>query len=146
MIIHEAENLVKCLVREYLGDEWKVELFRSRTKIALCGGSAHRKIWVSAPFLEVNDSDFAVTVAKHEIAHALVGSFHLHDRVWKAKAIELGIAPFATLKCNSPNGRWYAVCPVCRRTIYRYSKPRSLSGFLHTDCGPQAHLVFGETR
>ena len=42
------------------------------------------------------DEKHVLDTILHEIAHALVGSHHKHDAVWKAKCKEIGCDPKAT--------------------------------------------------
>jgi predicted SprT family Zn-dependent metalloprotease len=62
----------------------------------------------------------------HEIAHALVGKKHNHDRVWRAKALEIGCSgnrchdrqftpPRYIMKCA--NGCWVATAERRRRNL-----------------------------
>lgn len=63
---------------------------------------------------------------RHEIAHALVGPGHGHDRVWQRKAMELGVSP---QRCRSKSFeektyRWYYVCHECKHRTGFFRKPR----------------------
>ena len=67
----------------------------------------------------------------HEIAHALVGIGHGHDRVWRAKCNEIGCHARATKKVDylknvdsSADFKYVGVCPSCGRKSYRNKMPR----------------------
>lgn len=52
-----------------------------------------KRLELSKPITEINDREQVLDTIYHEIAHAIVGGKHHHDRVWKAKARELGAVP-----------------------------------------------------
>jgi Zn finger protein HypA/HybF involved in hydrogenase expression len=60
----------------------------------------------------------------HEIAHALVGPHHGHDRVWRAKALELGCNGSRCCEASVviPSTKWEAECPGCRRVVRRHRR------------------------
>ncbi|MFT5348844.1 MAG: putative SprT family Zn-dependent metalloprotease [Bacteroidia bacterium] len=55
-----------------------------------------KEIQLSQPISKVETQDFIVDTILHEIAHAIVGAWHNHDRVWKACAKRIGARPEAT--------------------------------------------------
>ena len=84
-----ALRLARSLLDEHGLREWKVALDRAKTR----AGATHfrtRRITLSGPLTRAHDEDLVRDTILHEIAHALVGSAHGHDRVWKAKAREIG--------------------------------------------------------
>lgn len=69
---------------------WTFKLDNAKRRFGCC--KYNKKQITLSKFLlphVANDSDIIDTIL-HEIAHALVGSRHGHDHVWKAKAIEIG--------------------------------------------------------
>ncbi len=50
----------------------------------------------------------------HEIAHALVGPSHNHDRVWKAKAREIGCNGERCHNVKFSPPRYITFCPKCK--------------------------------
>jgi len=73
----------------------------------------------------------------HEIAHALVGSNHGHDRTWKLKAMEVGADPYsypdeataAKQVRNTAKPNYRIKCPSCGWSVTRFRlKRKSLQG------------------
>lgn len=84
-----ALRLARTLLDEHGLHDWTLGLDRAKTR----AGATHfrqRRITLSAPLTRAHDDDLVRDTILHEIAHALVGPNHGHDRVWKAKARELG--------------------------------------------------------
>jgi predicted SprT family Zn-dependent metalloprotease len=68
-------------------------------------------ISISRPFIEVNKKAKVREVILHEIAHALVGGEHGHNKIWKAKAAELGVPPVAKVYgAVLPESRYIGSC------------------------------------
>lgn len=86
------------------------------------------EITYSSIYVRGADEKLWQNTAKHEVAHVLTPG-HLHDRVWKAKFVELGgdgknhsIAPL--LKVNVGEKRWIATCPNCGHQYGQDNAPR----------------------
>jgi predicted SprT family Zn-dependent metalloprotease len=84
-----ALRLARTLLDEHGLHDWTVGLDRAKTR-AGATHFRHRRITLSAPLTRAHDEDLVRDTILHEIAHALVGPAHGHDRVWKAKAREVG--------------------------------------------------------
>lgn|SRR6267143_2008827 len=78
-----------------------------------------KTIGLSRNLTLVNERPAVEDTILHEIAHALVARAHGHNRVWQAKAIEIGCNGLA--KYNAPGREgdvveylpWKLVCPRC---------------------------------
>ncbi len=96
-----------------------------------------RRIELSVPFVERNGRAEILDTILHEIAHALVGSAHGHDVVWKSKCAEIGARPVRSGDADMPEGLWRAFCQCCGRHIHRHRRPRKLRGWFCRTCGPE---------
>jgi predicted SprT family Zn-dependent metalloprotease len=115
---------------------WSFDLNRQKRTLGLCRYGT-KTIELSIYLVDRNDPEVVRETILHEIAHALVGPGHGHDRVWKAKAIEIGARPERCGQADMPAGRWRADCPGCGQTFSRYRKPRQMRGWSCLACGPR---------
>ncbi|WP_347352154.1 SprT-like domain-containing protein [Intrasporangium sp.] len=119
----EALVLARRLVREHGLDGWTVGLDRAKARAAACH-FRDRRITLSAhltalhPPAEVRDSIL------HEIAHALVGSKHGHDEVWRTTALAIGSSGTRCVPDGGPKvtGDWWGLCRAGHRTT-RHRRP-----------------------
>ena len=77
-----------------------------------------REISLSVTYCACASRDAVLDTVLHEIAHALVGAGHHHDKVWKKKALEIGCT--GEIYHSVPHGldRWRGTCP-CGHTWRR---------------------------
>ena len=116
---------------------WRVVISsRMSRTLGLCRYRS-KTIQLSLAHVQLNDVAKVRDTVLHEIAHALVGPGHGHDRVWRAMAVQIGAEP---VRCDSnavmPSGKWIAVCPSCGRCFHRYRKPRLNRRRYCRACGP----------
>lgn len=96
MDLTDAEALARGRMKEHGVDEdWTFAWSRSiinfgMTKTQWRRGVYHNEILLSKPLTEVMPSRAVDNIILHEIAHALVGLHHNHDRVWREKHLALG--------------------------------------------------------
>lgn len=69
--------------------EWGLSFDRAKTRAGLTNYQT-KTITLSEYMIETASEQDVRNVLLHEIAHALVGSRHGHDDVWRAKALEIG--------------------------------------------------------
>ena len=69
-----------------------------------------KTISMSRNFLRTATFDQMENIFLHEIAHALVGEGHGHDRVWKHKAVSLGCDGQRCLKHAFTTPKWTIGC------------------------------------
>lgn len=79
-------------------------------------------ISLSADFVTNNSYEIITDILLHEIAHALVGGRHGHDKVWQKKALELGATPDAKVDSVLPPANYMAKCSSCLHRHYTYRK------------------------
>ncbi len=132
-------SAVAQLARELLDThglpDWSFAFNRRKTQLGLCR-EVDRSIQLSVHFVVLNGDAAIRDTLLHEIAHALVGTRHGHDAVWRACCRALGARP-ERLDYDSamPEGRWRAVCPSCRMTHHRHRRPKHLIGWWCRACG-----------
>ena len=113
MDLPDARTLADRLLLEHGLTGWRVELDGAKTRAGVCR-YAERVIGLSAPLTRLHDAVEVRDTLLHEIAHALVGPEHGHDRVWQATAQRIGCSGRRCLEPTSPRvgGSWTGVCPA----------------------------------
>ncbi|HEY7425103.1 MAG TPA: SprT-like domain-containing protein [Gemmataceae bacterium] len=116
--------------------DWNFGFNRRKRAMGLCRYAA-RTIELSIYLVDRNGAEEVRDTILHEIAHALVGSEHGHDAVWKRKCLEIGAKPERCGQADMPSGRWQACCGSCGRIFARHRRPKRLQGWFCRMCGPQ---------
>jgi predicted SprT family Zn-dependent metalloprotease len=117
--------------------DWSFALNRGKRTMGLCL-YATRTIALSSHFVERNCDEVIRDTLLHEIAHALVGPGHGHDRIWKRKCLEIGAKPERlSYEVNMPEGRWQARCGQCGQLHHRHRKPKWMKGWYCCHCGKE---------
>lgn len=137
MQITEAYNLAVRYMNEHNLGDWTIEIKELPSRFGLCR-YRKKKITLSTMMIYFSTEKQVTDVIKHEIAHALVGYSHHHDKVWKHKCIEIGgngkrcgeYRPLSKYVCDCTGcGKKYsglmhkwnnAVCRSCGRSSIRY--------------------------
>ena len=111
MEITAALTLGRRLLREHGLGDWSIRTDHAKTRAGVCRFATHT-ISLSAALTHLHGEDEVRDTILHEIAHALVGPFHGHDDVWRAKAIEIGCTGERTVPSTAPRveGPWRGVC------------------------------------
>lgn len=113
----EVRILAEGLMNKHLSADmyltWNFAFSNAKTQVGLC--SYRRKtIYVSKHFAKLNNVEVIEQTLLHEIAHALVGSGHGHDRVWSTKARSIGFTGGRlNTTANAPAYKWYLVMKGC---------------------------------
>jgi predicted SprT family Zn-dependent metalloprotease len=112
MEITAALSLGRRLLREHGLGDWSIRTDRAKTRAGVCRFATHT-ISLSAALTHLHDEAEVRDTILHEIAHALVGPFHGHDDVWRAKAVEIGCSGERTVPSTAARveGPWRGVCP-----------------------------------
>jgi hypothetical protein len=126
MEIKNAKKLAQALFAEHGLHGWTLTFDNAKRRFGLCQHSS-RTISLSKPLVRLNEEHAVRMTLLHEIAHALVGPGHGHDRVWKMKAMAIGDDGD---RCYSvgvvkPVGKYKGTCPNCGGTTTFFRKPRS---------------------
>lgn len=109
----ELQRRAEALMRAHGLAGWKFCWDRAKRRLGQCRGDT-RTISLSRPLATVNSREQSIDTILHEIAHALVGVEHGHDRVWKRKVVEIGGTPQRIAHnsvCLPPS--WVGHCPNC---------------------------------
>ncbi len=120
----EIEALAADLLRTHeltsgLGPGWRFHFETTANRAGVCRHGAKTIGMAVSYALRAGWRDIRDTLL-HEIAHAIVGSTHHHDSVWKAKAREIGCSAERCTTLTHSAGRWIARCASCGRTWVRH--------------------------
>lgn len=101
MKLQDAKALAELLLEEHGLDQqdWQFEWITSNNFHGRCFYK-EKVIALSHRLTSVNTEATVHNTLLHEISHALVGSGHGHDDVWRAKAAEIGAVPQATCRAT----------------------------------------------
>lgn len=122
MKITEAKKLAHHLMDVHQLDDWTFGLNNNKSAFGKCFESKKR-IELSRPFIEINNTDNVRDTILHEIAHALAGAEVGHGKVWKEIAQKIGSTPRSINVCKAtPKEKFKGVCPNCGVTIYRHRR------------------------
>lgn len=99
-------------------NNWQFGWDRAKRRYGLCD-HGRKRISLSIYLTPLSsDSEIENTIL-HEIAHALVGQKHGHDRVWKAKALQIGCDATRCGKAVVIPKTFVGTCPHCQSQVYR---------------------------
>lgn len=128
MKLKEAEKEAKKLIYHHLGMDWN---FRFDSSVSRCGCCTYslQLIALSEGYVQCNSWNEVKDTVLHEIAHALTGPGHGHDKVWKERCREIGANPcrVASKTIAMPPKQYVAICKNCGHSYYRCRIPRKKS-------------------
>ena len=131
MNIRDAERLAISLMEQHglraVGlsmNHWQFRWDNAKRRNGICW-YGRKVISLSCPLTLLRaEADVRNTIL-HEIAHALCGAGHNHDRVWQLKAIALGCSG---TRCSEDGvqvpGKRVGTCPA-GHIVHRYRDPRA---------------------
>jgi predicted SprT family Zn-dependent metalloprotease len=135
----EARELASGLMARHGLTGWELVFDDAKTRAGVCRHD-RRQIGLSRPLTSVHGVEQVTDTILHEIAHALAGPKHGHDRVWRRIAVRIGCTGLRCVPRESPriDGSWVGVCPAGHRTSIhrRPMRVRSCS-----DCSPRFTLA-----
>ena len=132
----EVRKLALELMELHRLDDWTFGFNKRKRTLGLCRYDG-QTIELSIFLVDRNSREEVRDTILHEIAHALVGPDHAHDRVWKAKAVEIGARPERCGQADMPQGQWQARCGGCGQAFARHRRPRRMTGWFCRRCGPE---------
>ena len=102
-------NLARSEMDKYGLCDWKLELDYAKVRAGACHFT-EKKISFSRHFLKNADKLDINDTILHEIAHALVGPKHGHDRVWKNMAKKIGCSAKRCHTLEFSEYKWIRFC------------------------------------
>lgn len=121
MELKDAQRLASELMSEHGLKDWTLVFDSAKSRAGVCRAS-RKQIGLSRHLTVLHSEAEVRDTVLHEIAHALVGSGHGHDAVWRATAVRLGCSGNRCLSEDAPRvpGSWVGECPAGhRRTAHR---------------------------
>jgi|GEM_PF-1166125 predicted SprT family Zn-dependent metalloprotease len=154
MEIYKAQIIAAKLMAKH-GITCPLKISRGKKTLGTChwkygkGGIPEvSHISLSRYLISLNGEEEVRETILHEIAHALVGYSHGHDRVWKLKAMEIGCTPHRLdFKAKMPEGKIAAVCPRCKKVVgHRHRRSQNMHRHVHRGCGTRIVWVNNNQR
>ena len=124
LTLEETRALAHTLMLKHglMYKNWKFCFDNAKSRLGYCSYKK-KKISLSQNYIPITTKEEIKDTILHEIAHALVGVGHGHDRVWRQKAIEIG--------CNGQRlyhgyakveAKYKGTCPKCGMVILRHRR------------------------
>lgn len=117
MELQRARELAEGLMATHRLRGWRLVFDNAKSRAGVCRSDS-KQIGLSRPLVKIYDEAQVRDIVLHEIAHALVGARHGHDRVWRATALRIGCSGTRCMPEDAPKleGAWTGVCPSGHRT------------------------------
>lgn len=154
MNLLDAKTLATNLMHKHglITKGWTFKFDNAKRRFGQCHYT-YKHISLSKTLVSLNDEARVKNTILHEIAHALVGSNHGHDRVWVACAKSIGCDGnrcYSATNVETPKGNYQAICPSCGHKHYKFKRRRTSR---QTSCGvcsssynPKALLIYEPVR
>jgi len=124
-------NLARSEMDKYGLCDWKLELDYAKVRAGACHFT-EKKISFSRHFLKNADQLDINDTILHEIAHALVGPKHGHDRAWKNMAKKIGCS---AKRCHTVVFSEYKWIRFCANHCWEQKVHRRKSNLICKKCG-----------
>ena len=132
----QTRELATTLMARHRLTGWRLIFDNAKTRAGACH-SERREITLSRPLTGLYSAEQVTQTVLHEIAHALAGSGHGHDRRWRTIARRIGYTGGRCLPADAPQveGPWVGLCAAGHRTtahrrpVRVRSCPRCSAGF-----------------
>ena len=117
MDLTEARQLAAGLMARHGLTGWRLVFDNAKTRAGVCRFD-RKEIGLSRPLVTLYEVEQVTDTVLHEIAHALAGPRHGHDRVWRTIARRIGCSGRRCVPAEAPSvdGPWVGVCPAGHRT------------------------------
>lgn len=114
-----AEQHARAELDRFDLQNWRFRLDNARQRCGSCN-YARKEITVSKHLLACNDVEEFNATLLHEIAHALAGPDHGHDKHWQSIARRIGARTATTNgTATMPAPRWQLICTSCEQVVAR---------------------------
>jgi predicted SprT family Zn-dependent metalloprotease len=115
--LKEARHLATGLMARHRLTGWQLLFDNAKTRAGACR-SDRREITLSRPLISLYSPEQVTDTMLHEIAHALAGSAHGHDKKWRTIARRIGYPGGRCLPPDAPQveGPWVGICAAGHRT------------------------------
>jgi len=139
MELREAKDRAETLLKEFgvWDSGWRVVFDNAVRRAGMCNYT-RRVVSLSRHMVRMNGWDEVGKTVRHEIAHALTGPGHHHDRLWRQYAQQVGAPVRATYPLGSkamPDGRWQATCGCAGKVHHRHRRPSARRRMWCLTCG-----------
>jgi predicted SprT family Zn-dependent metalloprotease len=114
---------------------WTFVFDKAQRRAGICR-YAQQIIGLSKPMVVSHDRPFSDirNIILHEMAHALVGSKHGHDAVWRKKANEIGCTRDRCHQMHFANYRWHITCPCGANDLKRLKLTKRMKSAVCSRC------------
>jgi predicted SprT family Zn-dependent metalloprotease len=114
--VADARALAADLMTQHRLTGWRLVFDNARTRAGVCRFD-RKEIGLSRVLTELHSVEQVTDTILHEIAHALAGPRHGHDRVWQATARRIGCSATRCVPADAPRveGVWEGSCPAGHR-------------------------------
>jgi len=134
MNFEHANTIAAYLINKHLGETYDLVFGTAKTLFGSCYYPTSKRkgyIRLSKPLIEANDEVQVRDTILHEIAHALVGPGHGHDKVWQAQARKVGANPKATCADGKIAAlpKYIMYSPLTKEIVKRYYRKPNKSTF-----------------
>lgn len=124
MDLSAAAAMAERLMAEHGLTTWEFAFDRARVRAGACH-FGDRRITLSRVLTAAHEESQVRETVLHEIAHALVGPRHGHDRVWRERAVAIGASGqrcYAGGEEPVVPGRWQGRC-AAGHVVHRHRRP-----------------------
>ena len=117
MDLTEARRVATSLMARHGLSGWRLVFDNAKTRAGVCRFDS-KQIGLSRPLIGLYEAGQVTETVLHEIAHALAGPRHGHDRVWRVIARRIGCSGERCMPPDAPrvDGPWVGLCPAGHRT------------------------------